>query len=124
MSILELKSLEFEDELQKWETEYKKGFSKPFILLTLGEKPNYPYQVTKTIIGKTKGQIAIAGSNIYPILKTLEDNGLILGQKDEKSRKRMYSLTEKGKEFVIPLVHSMKEFIQIVQEMIDTHGDL
>ncbi|MFX0173188.1 MAG: PadR family transcriptional regulator [Candidatus Hodarchaeota archaeon] len=116
--------MEFENELQKWETEFKKGFSKPLILLTLGEKPNYPYQVAKTIIGRTKGQIAIAGSNIYPILKTLEDNGLILGQKDEKSKKRMYSLTEKGKKFGIPLIQSMKEFTQIVQEMIDTHGEL
>jgi DNA-binding PadR family transcriptional regulator len=119
-----LKSLEFEDELQKWETEFKKGFSKPFILFTLGEKPNYPYQVTKTIIGRTKGQIAIAGSNIYPILKTLEKDGLILGQKEEESKKRMYSLTEKGKEFVIPLLQSMKEFTKIVQEMINTHGEL
>ncbi|MFX0124599.1 MAG: PadR family transcriptional regulator [Candidatus Hodarchaeota archaeon] len=114
----------FETELQKWETEFKKGFSKPFILLILAEKPNYPYQVTKTIVGRTKGQIAIAGSNIYPILKTLEDSGLILGEKDENSKKRMYSLTEKGKEFLIPLLQSMKEFTQIVQEMINTPGDL
>ena len=114
----------FETEIQKWETEFKKGFSKPFILLTLAERPNYPYQVTKTIIGRTKGQIAIAGSNIYPILKTLEDNELILGQKDEKSKKRIYSLTEKGKEFLIPLLQSMKEFTQVVQEMIETPGEL
>ncbi len=114
----------FEDELQKWETEFKKGFSKPFILLTLAEKPNYPYQVTKTIIGRTKGQIAIAGSNIYPILKKLEDDGLILGQKDKNSKKRTYALTEEGKSFLIPLVQSMKEFTQIVQQMIDTPGEL
>lgn len=119
-----MKSLGFETELQKWETEFKKGFSKPFILLTLAERPNYPYQVTKTIIGKTKGQIAIAGSNIYPILKNLEELGLILSDKDEKSKKRTYTLTEKGKEFLIPLLQSMKEFSQIVLEMIDTHGDL
>ncbi|MFX0015808.1 MAG: PadR family transcriptional regulator [Promethearchaeota archaeon] len=114
----------FEIELQKWETEFKKGFSKPFILLTLAEKPNYPYQVTKTIIGRTKGQIAIAGSNIYPILKTLEDGGLISSQKDKQTKKRMYSLTEKGREFLIPLLQSMTEFTQIVQEMIDTPGEL
>ena len=116
--------MEFEDELQKWETEFKKGFSKPFILLTLAEKPNYPYQVTKTIIGRTKGQIAIAGSNIYPILKKLEDSGLILGHKDDKSKKRIYTLTGEGKEFLIPLMQSMKEFTQIVQKMIDVPGEL
>ncbi len=113
-----------ENELQKWETEFKKGFSKPFILLTLAEKPNYPYQVTKTIIGRTKGQIAIAGSNIYPILKKLEDDGLILGQKEKNSKNRIYALTEEGKKFIIPLIQSMKEFTQIVQQMIDTPGEL
>ena len=116
--------MELEVELQKWETEFKKGFSKPFILLTLAERPNYPYQVTKTIIGRTKGQIAIAGSNIYPILKKLEDDGLILGQKDKESQKRTYTLTEEGKKFLIPLIQSMKEFTQIVQQMIDTPGEL
>jgi DNA-binding PadR family transcriptional regulator len=67
--------LKFEEELQKWETEFKRGFSKPFILLALDEKPNYPYQVIKTINRNTKGKISIAGSNIYPILKKMEDFG-------------------------------------------------
>ncbi|MFW9993305.1 MAG: PadR family transcriptional regulator [Candidatus Odinarchaeota archaeon] len=114
----------FEEELQKWETEFKRGFSKPFILLILAEKPNYPYQVTKTILERTKGKIAIAGSNIYPVLKKMEDDGLITGEKDGDSGKRYYSLTDRGKEFVILLKRSMKDFDEIIQEMIDVRGEL
>jgi DNA-binding PadR family transcriptional regulator len=113
-----------EEELQKWETEFKKGFSKPLILLTLSEKPNYPYQVSKTIVEKTRGKIAISGSNIYPILKKMEVDGLIIGIKDEQSMKRVYSLTDRGEKFLSLLKRSMKDFLGIIQEMIDVHGEL
>jgi DNA-binding PadR family transcriptional regulator len=119
--------LELEDELQKWETEFKKGFSKPFVLFSLAERPNYPYQVTKAVLGQTKGQFSIAGSNIYPILKKLSDDGFISFQiKVDKdgSEKKVYSLTTKGKDFLILLKRTMKEFTGIVQEMIDTHDEL
>jgi PadR family transcriptional regulator PadR len=114
-----LKSLQFEEELQKWEIEFKKGFSKPLILLSLAEKPNYPYQVTKEIIRETKGKIIFGGSKIYPILKKMEDDGLILGKKDENSMKRTYTITDNGEHFLASLKQTMKEFVEIVHKMID-----
>ncbi|MFX0208822.1 MAG: PadR family transcriptional regulator [Candidatus Hodarchaeota archaeon] len=112
-----------EDELQKWETEYKKGFSKPLVLFALAEKSTYPYQVTKTISGKTHGMITVAGSNIYPILKKLEEIELISSEKDP-SEKRIYSLTEGGKDFLVALKQSLKEFLNLIQEVIDTHDEM
>ncbi|MFX0094701.1 MAG: PadR family transcriptional regulator [Candidatus Hodarchaeota archaeon] len=117
--------MDIENELQKWETEFKKGFSKPLILLSLAEKPNYPYQVTKSIIGKTQGKITIAGSNIYPILNNLEKKlGLIVGEKDSKTSKRVYKLTEEGKEFLVSLKQIMKDFVEMIQKIIDVHDEL
>ncbi|MFX1286710.1 MAG: PadR family transcriptional regulator [Promethearchaeota archaeon] len=112
-----------EDELQKWETEYKKGFSKPLVLFALAEKPTYPYQVTKTISGKTRGMITVAGSNIYPILKKLEEIELISSEKDP-TEKRIYSLTEGGKEFLVALKQSLKSFLNLIEEVIDTHDEM
>lgn len=111
--------MDISEELVRWETEFKKGFSKPLILLSLAQKPTYPYQLTKTIVGDTRGKISIAGSNIYPILKKIEDDGLIEGRKDEESRKRVYNLTEEGKEFLELLKESMQEFMEVIQELID-----
>ena len=107
--------LTIDDEIQKWEIELKKGFSKPLILLSLAEKPTYPYQLTKTIITKTQGKIAIAGSNIYPILKRMEDDGLIEGLKDEDSMRKMYSLTNNGKRFLSLFSKNINEFLIIIQ---------
>lgn len=106
---------------EKFEIEFKKGFSKPLILFILAEKPDYPFQISKRLREKTKDKIKIEGSNIYPILKNLEeDSGLIIGVKEGDSRKRIYSLTDEGTEFLTSLQLSMKEFLNIVHEMIDT----
>ena len=111
--------MDLDIEQQKFEVEFKKGFSKPLILFTLAEKPDYPFQISKTLREKTKNKIKIEGSNIYPILKNLEESGLIIGVKEGDSRKRIYSLTDDGKKFLLSLQFSMKEFVVIIQEMID-----
>ena len=115
--------------LRKWTTEYKKGFSKPFILLSLAKKTNYPYNLSREINSLTKGQIAITGSNIYPILKDLVDEGLIKKQKAVKPSKSgdsakkqyrsVYSLTKNGEELIIDLKHSLKEFVDIITDFIE-----
>ncbi len=110
--------MEPHEELPKWEKEFKKGYSKPFVLSVLAKEPHYPYQIIKTISKKTQGEFVIAGANIYPILRTLEDEGYIYYEKDEETQKKIYSLTENGHEFLKLLMESMREFIDVVKEMI------
>ncbi len=103
--------------LQKWETEYKKGFSKPLILFTLAEVGrSYPYLLTKKIMEFTSGLISIAGSNIYPILTQLEKDDLIVSQPDENNRK-FYKISANGKEFLRRLDMSIKEFTEMMLEI-------
>ncbi len=98
--------------LAKWQTEYKKGFSKPLILFTLAEVgKSYAYLLTKKILELTEGEISIAGSNIYPMLNKLEEDELLVSQLDESERK-YYELTSGGKDFLRQLEDSMKEFNQ------------
>ena len=118
------------DTLQKWETEFKKGFAKPFILLTLAKKPNYAYSLTREINANTNGQISITVSIIYPILKNLQDEELIEGKKEPKPTKQpsldrkpqlrtVYSLTSKGEQLLSSLSKSLEEFCNIIQRHID-----
>ena len=71
------------------------------------------------ISGQTRGKITIAGSNIYPILKSMEEEGLIIGKKEE-TKIRVYTITDEGLKFLGTLKHVMKDFIEVIQEMIDT----
>lgn len=113
--------------LPKWTTEFKKGYSKPLILFTLSKvEKSYAYLLTKKILEFTKGEISIAGSNIYPMLTKLEKDELISSQLDESERK-YYVLTQKGKDFLKNLESEIQKFNSIMLEIINpnqTQGEL
>jgi DNA-binding PadR family transcriptional regulator len=117
-----MSSLELQKKLPKWETEFKRGLSKPFELLSLTKEPHYPYQIIRTLSGLTQGKFAIAGSNIYPLLQTLTEEGFIRSQKDEETSKKYYSLTEEGLEFLSMLETSLLEFSGMVHDLVETQG--
>ena len=65
-------------DMSQWEAAFRKGFAKPMILQILhDEGESYPYKLTKQIPKLTFGMLTMATSNIYPILKSLKDDGLI-----------------------------------------------
>jgi DNA-binding PadR family transcriptional regulator len=109
--------LNTEQLLQKWQTEYKKGFSKPLILFALANlKESYPFKISNTISILTKGQISIIGSNIYPMLTKLKEEGLIESEKDENER-NLYRLTNNGNKFLNELDLSIKEFFEMIDNI-------
>ena len=111
--------LSVENLLQKWSTEYKKGFSKPLILFTLAQvEQSYPYRLTKKVLELTKGQISIAGSNIYPILSQLEEDNLISSKIDDNNRK-FYTLSDKGRDFLSHLGLSFQEFHETMLKIVN-----
>ena len=129
MSLYEVNCVFRDELLLKYTTEYKKGFSKPIILLTLAKKSNYPYSLTREINSLTKGQIVITGSNIYPILKDLVDEKLVKKEKvvkpsksDVNAKKQfrsVYSLTKDGEDLIVDLKRSLKEFTDIITNFIE-----
>ncbi|MHA1996177.1 MAG: PadR family transcriptional regulator [Candidatus Hodarchaeales archaeon] len=95
----------------QWEAAFRKGFAKPIILQILhDEGESYPYMLTKQIPKRTMGMLTMATSNIYPILKSMKDDGLI-SEIEIKERKIMYGLTKKGETFLIDLKVSINEFL-------------
>ena len=120
--------METDQILFNWIREYKKGFSKPIILLELAKEENYPYNLTRDINKTTKGQIDIAVSNLYPVLRDLTNDGLIQRKKVAKPTKSenktkqqfrsVYSLTKAGENLLEDLKGSLTEFIDTIREMI------
>ncbi len=106
----------------KWEIEYKKGFAKPLILLVLAKKENYPYQITKEIQKMTNGEVLVATSNIYPILKNLKEQSLITEHKDEEKRRVMYSITKNGLTLLNNITESLRVYLRAMQQIIEPKG--
>ena len=72
---------------------------------------------------KKRKDITMSTTNLYFHLDVLEEIGLITSEKDS-SEKRIYSLTEGGKEFLSSLKESLKAFIDIIDEVIETHDEM
>ncbi|MHA2173803.1 MAG: PadR family transcriptional regulator [Candidatus Hodarchaeales archaeon] len=115
--------------LKNWILQVKKGFSKPIILLTLANNPNYPYRLTKDISDKSNNQIVIAGSNIYPILKDLTDEGLVVKEKivkptkgtdsSKKQYRSVYSVTDSGMKLLDDFKPQLGDFLNIIDSFIE-----
>ena len=105
--------------IHQWEAAFRKGFAKPIILQILyDEGESYPYKLTKQIPKRTMGMLTMATSNIYPILKSLKDDGLIR-EIGEKERKIMFGLTKQGQTFLEELKVSVIEFLTIMLKNFD-----
>ncbi|MFX0067086.1 MAG: PadR family transcriptional regulator [Candidatus Hermodarchaeota archaeon] len=113
------------DLLDKWVQAYRKGFIKPVILLILSDGESYPYRLTKQVPERTANHLSIKTSNIYPVLKDLEKDGLIKEMRVEMESKRLrvyYSLTKEGKSFLDELRMSLNEFTKNILSNFSTNG--
>ena len=116
--------MSIEDPLKKWIIEFKKGFSKPLILLTLAEvEKSKAYQLTKLISKLTNEEIDINASNIYPMLAKLEEEQFVKSEIGKDERK-FYTLTETGKLFLDRLKTSIEKFNSTILDIINTKQTL
>ena len=75
-----------------------RGDVRAAILALLQEGPRTGYQIMSDIDERSGGAWRPSPGAVYPALSQLADEGLIAG--DESGGKRMYSLTEAGREYV------------------------
>jgi DNA-binding PadR family transcriptional regulator len=66
------------------------------ILTLLGEQPMHGYQIIQEITERSGGIWRPSPGSIYPTLSQLEDEGLVVGEKQEG--KKVYRLTDEGRE--------------------------
>jgi DNA-binding PadR family transcriptional regulator len=76
-----------------------KGLLRHYILHKIAEKPIHGYEIIHDIDSKTEGAWRPGAGSLYPILKSLESEGLI--EPDESSgeeTRKVYHITPKGSE--------------------------
>ena len=77
------------------------------ILFSIGGREMYGLAIQQVIADASRGQERVTLGTIYPILKSLEEKGLVEGRWEDESpdnragaRRRYYRLTERGIEAV------------------------
>jgi len=92
-----------------------------FVLYFLGEAGELSgYELAKTIKDRTRGYFSSTAGNIYPVLRDLEQNGLVKsGNPVGKRRKTLYRITARGRKSLLDLAKTYKERFERITSFFD-----
>ena len=83
------------------------------VMHLIAQGPSYGNQLMERIAGLTEGVLSVNPNTMYPLLRRLEDEGLIEGQWEHPDRRsrRFYSLTERGRDELERLAAEVEPFL-------------
>lgn len=81
-----------------WGEQMQRGYLKLAILFALTKGPLHGYEMMRRISELTLGLIKPTAGGMYPALRELEEKDLIEGKWHHKERRKVYNITERGKE--------------------------
>jgi DNA-binding PadR family transcriptional regulator len=108
-------------------SELLRGSLKTIVLKLLKEEgPMHGYAITRKVEELTAGKIKLTYGALYPILHKLESDGvLVTASEIRNNRIRIYySLTPKGHSLVTEKIKELKEFIESLQNIIESKPGL
>jgi DNA-binding PadR family transcriptional regulator len=87
------------------------------LLSLLGERPQHGYELMKQLEERSRGMYRASAGTVYPTLAQLEDEGLVLSE--SRDGKRIYQLTDAGREEVARSAEAIEDIWQRAQQMGD-----
>ena len=94
----------------------QKGYLRLATLFALAREPLHGYQLMKRIDEMTLGFITPTAGGIYPTLRELEAEGLIKGKWKPEERKKVYEITDKGREVFRIAVERHFELVSSIRD--------
>jgi DNA-binding PadR family transcriptional regulator len=91
------------------------------VLHYINDGPSYGNQLMDRISQVTAGVLSVNPNTMYPLLRTLEERGLIEGRWEhpERRSRRYYSLTDAGRTEYERLLHDVRPFLDSVARSIE-----
>ena len=91
------------------------------VLHLIAEGPTYGNQLMERIAGMTEGVLSVNPNTMYPLLRRLEQEGVIEGQWEhpERRTRRFYSITAEGQAKYERLLEEVRPFLDSVARSID-----
>ncbi|MFH0897057.1 MAG: PadR family transcriptional regulator [Candidatus Bathyarchaeota archaeon] len=101
---------------------FRRNILRHMVLKALAEKPMNGYEIIKGLGEAFGGPFRPSAGAIYPMLQTLEDEGLIKGE--ETGEKRGYLVTSRGMEVLKREENTFKEMIESRKSFIEDRREL
>jgi transcriptional regulator len=112
--------------LAAMDTELLKGTLALLILSLLSRKAMYGYEIAATVHADTDGAFTWREGSLYPSLHKLEQQGLIVGQWEEKEtgrKRRYYRLAKKGRDALAEKEQSWSDLCAAVNRILEKSHD-
>ncbi len=104
-----------------------KGNTPTLVLAVLGEGPSHGYAIVQEITRRGGEALKMKQATLYPTLQALERDGLIEGDwvtENLDRPRRVYQITEKGREELQNRLRSWKAFAGAVDRVIAGMADV
>lgn len=98
--------------------QFKKGVLELCVLVLISQKDQYGYELAQNI----SKRIDVAEGTLYPLLRRLTKEDYFttyLVESSEGPSRKYYTLTEKGREYMVNLVDEWKQFSSGVNQLIE-----
>lgn len=94
-----MSSEEHEETASSWLKEAQKGYMRIAVLILLSKKQHHGYEIMKEVEERTEGFWKPTAGSVYPILRSLEEEGYIKGKwfYQKKRRRKIYQITDEGR---------------------------
>jgi PadR family transcriptional regulator, regulatory protein PadR len=91
------------------------------VLHLIADEPSYGNQLMERIAGMTEGVLSVNPNTMYPLLRRLEEQGLIEGRWEhpERRTRRFYAITKAGRAEHKRLLTEVRPFLDAVASSID-----
>jgi PadR family transcriptional regulator PadR len=91
------------------------------VLHLIADEPSYGNQLMERIAGMTEGVLSVNPNTMYPLLRRLEEQGLIEGRWEhpERRTRRFYAITKAGRAEHKRLLKEVRPFLDAVASSID-----
>jgi PadR family transcriptional regulator PadR len=112
-----------EELIRKWESQVRKGALDFLILLFLGKKEYYGYELIKVV--KETTRLEISEGTIYPLLNRLKKEELITSRWLEMESglpRKYYQITEKGAGALKEMNRSWRQFTASLHGLMEEIG--
>jgi PadR family transcriptional regulator PadR len=117
-----------QDYASKIESEINRGISKLCVLSVInqyGAQGIYGYQISKDLSEQTNEKLVIEEGTLYPILRRLEEEGIINSKREKEGRRRkFYFLTTYGKKVYNYLEGFFSILTESISSLFDVHVNL
>jgi len=101
-----------------WRRQMQKGYLKLAVLFALIRGQLHGYELMKRVDELSLGMLKPTAGSIYPTLRELERAGLIKGEWKPEERKKVYTITARGREVLTRAAEKHLNFVSAVRKWI------